>query len=152
MKKSIVFCLACVGFLVSGFNAIAQKEKGSALTYISASAKLTKVHTREELEKLGKIELTQLYMERIAILTELIPYMALHTKPGATLQEMGIPETPENKEHLEKEVKNKEAYLASVKETMDDIIPYADKTNIIWSILYFEEMILKADLHNSEQK
>jgi hypothetical protein len=121
-----------------------EKSKGSSMTYINAGAKISKYHTEEELKQLGKLELTQLYMERVAVITEVIPYLALHTKPGATLKEMGIPETELNKEHLEKEVKNKATYLTAVKNTLDDIIPYADKSNIIWSILFSEEIIKKA--------
>ncbi len=53
---------------------------------------------------------------------------------------MGIPETPLNLEHMQKEIKNKESYLIAVQNTLDDIVPYADKGNIIWAILYFEQM------------
>jgi hypothetical protein len=114
------------------------------MTYVNAEAKISVFHTEEDLKKMGKTELTQLYMERISVLTELIPYIALHSKPGATLKEMGIPETSINVGHLEKEVKNKANYLEAVKNTLDDIIPYADKVNIIWSILFCEDVIKKA--------
>lgn len=138
MKKifTVVFLLA-FGFSFA--------QKGAPQTYVSADAKVKKYHTRQELEQMGKLDLTQLYMERVAVITELVPYIALHTKPGATLREMGIPETKPNAEHLEKEIKNKSTYLSAVKETLDDIIPYADTKNIIWSILFFEEMIRTAE-------
>lgn len=140
---NLVLMIALTVFFMS--PAAAQKEKKAetkpSMTYVSPNAKLAKNYTKEELDKLGKIELTKIYMERISVITELVPYLALHTKPGATLAEMGIPETSENKDHLEKEVKNKDEYLQSVKTTLDDIIPYADKQNIIWSILFLEEMI-----------
>lgn len=122
-------------------SSFAQKKGGTQLTYVSSEAKVKKYHTREELEKLGKLELTELYMERVSVLTEVLPYIALHTTPGATLREMGIPETKQNLDHLDKEVKNKGTYLAAVDETLDDIIPYADTKNIIWSILFYEHMI-----------
>ncbi len=142
MKKIYLLLI----LIVSGFNSFSQSEKskGSSLTYVSADAKIAKFHTEEELKKLGKIELTELYMERVGVLTEILPYIALHTKPGATLKEMGIPETSLNVDHLEKEVKNKGNYLGAVRNTLDDIIPYADKTNIIWSIIFCEDIIKKA--------
>jgi hypothetical protein len=136
-------------FLSPFTGAFAQKNASTSLTYVSSTAKLSKTYTKEELEKLGKLELTAIYQERIAILTELLPYLALHSKPGASLAEMGIPQTSANVDHLEKEVKNKQEYLASVNETLDDIVPYADKQNIIWTILFFEEMITKSDYHNA---
>ena len=151
MKKNLlVFAL-----LSSATFCFAQKkEKGqkdaaipvtTTLTYVSADAKIEKFHTEEELKKLGKIELTNLYLERVKILTEIIPFLALHTKPGATLKEIGIPETETNIKHMEKEVTNKKNYLAAVNETLDDIIPFADKVNIIWSILLYEDIIKKAE-------
>jgi hypothetical protein len=121
------------------------KSASTPLTYVRADAKVKKYHTKEELEGMGKLDLTQLYMERVMVITELMPYIALHTKPGATLREMGIPETKPNLEHLEKEVKNKETYITAVDATLDDIIPYADTKNIIWSILFFEQIIRTAD-------
>ena len=78
----------------------------------------------------------------------MLPYLALHSKPGATLTDMSIPQTPANISHLEKEVKNKQVYIASVNETLVDIIPYADKQNIIWSILFFQDIILRSTNYN----
>jgi hypothetical protein len=148
MKTGLLNLSALIAlFFLFTIPALAQKkgDAKSSLTYVSPTAKLAKVYTKEDLDVLGKIELTKIYMERIAVVTELAPYLALHTKPGATLQDMGIPETADNKEHLEKEVKNKEVYLASVKTTLDDIIPYADKQNIVWAILFYQEMIERID-------
>jgi hypothetical protein len=143
MKKNFVLLLLAITMTEFAF---AQKDKNAvSMTYVNANAKITKYHTEEELKAMGKIELTQLYMARVSVITEIVPYLALHTKPGATLKEMGIPETGLNKEHMEKEVKNKATYLAAVQNTLDDIIPYADKGNIIWSILFFEDFIKKAE-------
>jgi len=144
MKKHIIIASLALSAITYA-SAQNNKSKTTTYTYVSADAKLTKYHTEDELKALGKLELTQLYMERIRVLTEITPYLALHSKPGATLKEMGIPETPLNVEHMEKEVKNKGTYLTAVQNTLDDIIPYADKTNIIWSILFFEEIIKKAE-------
>ncbi len=147
-KSSVIFLIAAViAFSISAvFAQDEKKSKNEKLpnTYVSPTAVLEKYHTQEELDKLGKIELTQIYMERIVVLTEVIPYLALHTKPGATLKEMGIPETRANIEHMENAVKSKKLYLEAVKNTLDDVIPYSDKTNIIQSIIFFEKMIKRA--------
>lgn len=150
MKKIIT--LACILLAGTAFAQKGEKSTGVASTYVSADAKVKKFHTKEELERMGKLDLTDLYMERVSILTELVPYIALHTKPGATLREMGIPETKLNLEHLDKEVKNKGVYLDAVKQTLDDIIPYADTKNIVWSILFFEEMIRIAETGEGDFK
>lgn len=140
MKTLFLF----TSILLTAIAGYAQKGSTQA-TYVSPTAKIEKFYTMDELKQLGKIELTNIYMERVVVVTEIIPYIALHTKPGATLKEMGIPETPANIEHVEKEVKNKGVYLSAVKNTLDDIIPYADKGNIIWAIMFMEDIIKKAD-------
>ena len=149
MKKNLLV-LALISVTTLAFSQKKEKKDAAApltttLTYVSANAKIEKFHTDEELKKLGKIELTTLYLERVKVLTEIIPFLALHTKPGATLKEIGIPETETNIKHMEKEVTNKKNYLGAVNETLDDIIPFADKVNIIWSILLYEEIIKKAE-------
>jgi hypothetical protein len=143
MKKNLIIITA----LLALFSNIANAQKGAKVepTYVSATAKVDKYYTEEELQKLGKLELTQIYMQRIVTLTEVMPYVALHPKPGATLTEMGIPSKTEQISHVEKANKNKQLYLAAVKDTLDDIVPYADKTNIIRSILFFEEVIKKTE-------
>lgn len=111
-------------------------------TYVSDNAYIDKYHNEVELEKLGKLELTKLYLERVAVLTEIIPYLALNKAPaGSGLDELGIPETKTNMSHLDREVRNKDAYLNAVQETMNDIIPYADKKNIVWCILFLEDTL-----------
>lgn len=137
---------------VAGVSYAQKPSAAATMTYVSPEAKVKKFHTREELEKMGKLDLTTLYMERVAVCTELLPYIALHTKPGATLREMGIPETKPNLEHLDKEVKNKANYLSAVKTTLDDIIPYADTKNIVWAILFFEDMIRVIDQGESKSQ
>ncbi|MDB5273610.1 MAG: hypothetical protein JWO58_1977, partial [Chitinophagaceae bacterium] len=118
MRGRIVTIIACSVVALSFVHTdiFAQKKKGSSdqptgTTYVSSTAVISKFHTEDELKAMGKIELTKLYMERIVVLTEIIPYVALKAKPGATLTEMGIPETPLNLEHMQKEIKNKESYL-----------------------------------------
>jgi uncharacterized membrane protein len=142
MKKLLFLSTLMTMFCHISF---AQKAGKLAPTYVSATAKVDKYYTEEELQKLGKLELTQIYMLRIATLTEVMPYVALHPRPGATLTEMGIPSKAEQLDHVEKANKNKSLYLNAVKDTLDDIVPYADKTNIIRSILFFEDVIKKTE-------
>jgi hypothetical protein len=79
-------------------------------------------------------------------LREIIPNIALSKNPpGATLHQLGNPETKTNISHLEDEVSNREEYILSVKETLHDIIPYADKKNIIWGIMFLEDTIHKVE-------
>ena len=151
MKK---FLLAVAVVFVSG-GAMAQQEGEPAkadvsdVTYVSKTATISKYHTQVELESLGKLELTELYMERVVVLSELTPYLALSFHPaGASLADLGIPSSKSNTAHMETEVKNKEAYIEHIRETLHDITPYADKENIIWCILFLEETIHKIEKSN----
>ena len=72
-------------------------------TYVEKEAKIEKYHNQAELEKMGKIELTNLYIERVKVLSEVLPYIALSKDPaGAKLEDLGIPETKPNIDDLEK--------------------------------------------------
>jgi hypothetical protein len=140
-----------VSFLVLSFCANAQADKNKSsqanpkhLSFVKEGIGLAKFHSEEELNVMNKLELTKLYMERVNYLVEVIPYLALHSQPGATFYDMSIPETPENVQHLAKEIKNKDAFLSSVKVTLKDIIPYSDKVSIVWCILFYENVIKKS--------
>lgn len=153
MKK----VLLVLGIVMCGLGGVfAQTEGESAgsantsdVTYVSKSATISKYHTQVELEAFGKLELTELYMERVIVLTEVTPYLALSFRPsGASLEDLGIPSSKSNTSHMEAEVKSKEAYITHIKETLHDITPYADKENIIWCILFLEETIHKIEKSN----
>ncbi len=153
MKRfvALVAVLFCAHGLFAQDNASSGSSSTSA-TYVSSNAKIDKYHTEAELDKMGKLELTEIYLERVSVVSEVLPYLALHRAPsGATLQEMGIPETKNNVSNLEKEVKNKNAYLETVKTTLHDIIPYADKRNIIWCILFLEDVLHQVEKAAKQQ-
>lgn len=148
MKSSllVVALLGIVSFSYGQKKEKSEKEElSSSLSYVSADAKIDKFHTEEELKKMNKSDLTTIYIQRSKVLIEILPYLALHTKPGATLKELGMPENATNIKHLEKEVVNKKNFLGAVSESLDDIIPFADKVNIIWSILLYEDIIKKVE-------
>lgn len=121
-----------------------KSSSGSSLTFVKAE-KITKFYTKEELNKLPKLDLLQIYKARLAYLIEVLPFISLHPEPGSTFHDMSIPETEANKAHLEKETKNQTEFIKSLNETLDDVIPYSEKVHLVWSILYFDEMIKKSD-------
>lgn len=150
LKLSIVFVLGLVSMFVmlsftknenapspSSYNLLG-KDTAHAFVKIK---KITKYYTKEELTAMPKLELIGIYKSRLAYLIEILPFLSLHPEPGATFNDMSIPETEINIAHLEKEAKNKADFVQSLNETLDDVIPYSEKTNIIWSIMYFDEMI-----------
>lgn len=87
-------------------------------------------YTKEELSKMTKTQLTSIYLGEI---TELLAYA-----PESPLQPGDMPDN----EHLAKELKkiNKSVISNAVvlKQNYKDIIPYADKQQIIEGILYLQ--------------
>jgi hypothetical protein len=87
-------------------------------------------YTKEELSKMTKTQLTSIYLGEI---TEMLAYAA-----ESPLQ---LGDMPDN-EHLQKELKkiNKSVISNAVvlKQNYKDIIPYADKQQIIEGILYLQ--------------
>jgi hypothetical protein len=149
LKLSIVFVLGLVSmFVMLSFRknerpvspTSTQLGNDTAHAFVKV-AKITKYYTKEELNALPKLELIKIYKTRLSYLIEILPFLSLHPEPGATFNDMSIPETDVNIAHLEKEAKNKSEFVRSLNETLDDVIPYSEKTNIVWSILYFDEMI-----------
>ncbi|MGN6646627.1 MAG: hypothetical protein ACTHJT_08855 [Cytophaga sp.] len=152
LKLFIVFVLGLVSMfaLLSFTNENVKEPAFTKIGNDTAHAfvkipKITKFYTKGELDKMQKLELIDIYKSRLAYLIETLPFLSLHPEPGATFKDMSIPETEINIAHLDKEAKNREDFIRSLNETLDDVIPYSEKTNIVWSILYFEEMIKKAN-------
>jgi hypothetical protein len=139
--RKIIFVILLFIFLISGKTFCQNKSKDVSL--INNLALIQKYHTIDELNTKAKGELIMLYKERFKVLTFILPYSALSTKPGTTLKELGIPENSENKSLLEKENKTSESFAEAVNVSLDNFIAYADKPNIVWSILFFEDTIRK---------
>jgi hypothetical protein len=134
MKKKIT--LLCSFVLITSFGAMAQKVGPKSI--ISTSAAIRKFYDVKELKALQKGELIELYIERVKVLNNTLPYIALASKPGITMVDIGIPDSPENAKALDLQ---KDATSAFVEKTISfqrTYLPFCDKTILISSILYFE--------------
>jgi len=147
MKNYSKVLLVLVAILfVSVGNISAQSKNKTELTLVNSKSIITKYYTIEELTVLSKGDLINIYKDRFRVLINLMPYCALSTKPGATLKDLGIPENTDNKTLIEKEAKSMEVFDQYVNTSLDNFIAYADKNNIVWAILFFEETIRKISL------
>lgn len=94
-----------------------------------------KLYTLEDLAPKGKLSLTKIYLDQVALLSSILPNTAFS-------QINDIPDnsfTRDKWKHI-----NKSSYRRSkvITETYKDLIPYADKRDIIDSIMYLQEVIL----------
>lgn len=140
MKKILLAFL-----LITTSLGFAQKKA----TLISSSASINKFHTLNELHHINKGELTTLYEERLKVLLELLPYIGLANQPNTSFKELGIPESNDNLNQLKEQEKSRDKFRESVDKSLNIFIAYADTENLKWAILFYEEIIKKANLGNN---
>jgi len=96
---------------------------------------------KSELDGMQKGQLLELYKERIKVLVNILPYIALTNKPGMTMTDVGIPDTAENNKALDAQQANTLEFVNATLDFQSLMTPYADKGNLVSSILYYESML-----------
>ncbi|SDT07898.1 hypothetical protein [Winogradskyella sediminis] len=135
--KSTLFC--ALFFLMISVS-FAQK-KGESQSIISGKVNIAKYHSREDLKRMKKGELLDLYIERIEVIVNILPNIAFATKPGVTMENLGIPDTKDNKKALEDNIDASTSYFDSTMEFQKKILPYSDTTDLIAAILFYESTL-----------
>jgi len=134
----IFFLVLCIGF--------AQKKKKEPKYMIDGKVNITKYHNYEDLSNMPKGKLLELYSERIEVIVNILPNIAFATKPGVTMDNLGIPETKDNVKALEANREASVEYFDSTIEFQKKILPYSDTRDLIAAILFYEETL--KSLHN----
>ncbi|MFN8397903.1 MAG: hypothetical protein U0176_25015 [Bacteroidia bacterium] len=94
------------------------------------------------LEQMGKLELARIYVTQCSKLNMLLPYIPFNQKGDAvSLAGMGIPDTKDNNEFIKKLDSSGGSYNETLDGTLNIIVPYADKADIIKSILFLQSTI-----------
>ncbi|WP_370391266.1 hypothetical protein [uncultured Winogradskyella sp.] len=132
--------LLCSIFVLMISFSYAQKNKSSQ-SIISGKVNISKYHSREELDKLPKGALLDLYIERIEVIVNILPNIAFATKPGVTMASLGIPETKDNKRALKENIEASSTYFDKAVEFQRKILPYSDTSDLIAAILFYEETL-----------
>ena len=138
MKTKFTLFIA-VFFLMINMS-FAQK-KNESQSIISGKVNISKYHSREELNKMPKGDLLVLYIERIEVIVNILPNIAFATKPGVTMESLGIPETKDNKKALEENIEASTTYFDSTIEFQKKILPYSDTSDLIAAILFYESTL-----------
>jgi hypothetical protein len=132
--------------LMSGIGFAQGKNEPQSI--ISGKVSIAKYHDRDELEKMQKGELLDLYNERIEVIVKILPNIAFATKPGVTMTSLGIPDTKENRKALEDNIQASKTYFDSTIEFQRKVLPYSDKSNLISAILFYEETLKSLHTYN----
>ncbi len=121
-------------------SAFAQK-KNDPKSIISKDAMIKKYHNIEELQRMQKGQLLDLYIERMETLSNILPYIAFATKPGVTMSTLGIPNNNDNRKALENQIENTNNYIEESIAFQNVMLPYSDTRNLMRAILFYEEIM-----------
>ncbi|WP_282042648.1 hypothetical protein [Winogradskyella flava] len=125
-----------------------KKKKKLSQSIISGNVRISKYHSREQLDAMSKGELLGLYIERIEVIINILPNIAFATKPGVTMKSLGIPETKDNKKALEDNIEATDNYFESAVEFQTKILPYSDTNDLIAAILFYESTLKALHTYN----
>ncbi len=135
--KTIFFGL----FFLISINFVSAQDKKNTQSIISTTATIKKYHDLKELQSFKKGELLDLYIERINVLVKTLPYIALATKPGVTLDDLGIPNDNDNRKTLSEQDKITNEFLETTVAFQRKMTPYSDTKNLIAAILFYENTL-----------
>lgn len=140
MKGKIILVSIFFIFFASSISA-QTKNTNAPKSIISKTASIKQYYDQKQLKTMQKGELLELYIERIKVLVNTLPYIALATKSGVSMVDVGIPNDSENKKSFETQEKGTIDFLELTVEFQRKILPYADKTNLIAAILFYESTL-----------
>ncbi|MDQ5928435.1 MAG: hypothetical protein QG594_209 [Bacteroidota bacterium] len=138
MKGKFLFLSLVVLLTTIGAKAQPAEESRSI---ISTTASIKNFYSLADLKQKKKGELLDLYIERIKVLVKTLPYIALVTKPGITMKDVGIPTDSKNKKIFDLQSTSTESYIETTVEFQKQLMPYADTSNIIAAILFYEQTL-----------
>ncbi|MCB9230268.1 MAG: hypothetical protein H6581_01275 [Bacteroidia bacterium] len=137
MMKKILIALSIL--LVMGGVVSAQPAGGTI--------ERSEIFTVGDLDKLGKLQLTKIYIDQVQKLNLLIPYVPFNQKGEAVaLTNMGIPNTKDNNAFIKKLDVSCSDHNQAIDSTMANVVPYADKPDIIKAILFIQDVIQRIEL------
>jgi hypothetical protein len=130
------------------FAGLGYAQRGEPESIISGKVSIAKYHDREELDRMQKGQLLELYNERIEVIVNILPNIAFATKPGVTMTTLGIPDTKENRKALEDNKQASKTYFDSTIDFQKRVLPYSDKSNLISAILFYEQTLKSLHTYN----
>ena len=133
--------LLCFGLIFLASNTIHSQKRKAPKSIIIDAVDIKKYHNIDELERMPKGDLLILYKERVSSLVKILPYIAFATKPGVTMESLGIPKDGDNRKALDNQHNETEAYIETTMEFQDILLPYSDTNKLVAAILFYEETL-----------
>lgn len=145
--KIIFFSIVMLLIVTKGF---AQSKSNMPKSIINTNASIRTYYDDKTLKTLSKGELVELYIERMKVVVKILPNIALATKPGVTMTDLGIPDNTDNKKALEAATEATQTYVDASVEFLRKMLPYSDKGQLVNAILYYEQTL--KSLHDFDQQ
>jgi len=98
-----------------------------------------------DLEVLDKIDLTKIYVAKLNKLSSITPYIPFGELQPKNPSELRIPATSINEKAMDSYSKTIQAYNQDSDAALSNLIPYADKKDIMDAIIFMQEMIAKIE-------
>lgn len=149
MKNILILATALL--LFGSTDAFAQPKAVKARSIISAGSSIRTYNERKALEGMLKGELIELYKERVRILINILPNIALASKPGISLVDIGVPDTNENKKALEDHQLAANTFLTETVQFQTNMLAFSDKVNLINCILFYENVLKQLNVLNDTE-
>lgn len=145
--KIIFFSIVMLALTSKGF---AQSKPNMPKSIVSTSAAIRTYYDDKALKAMSKGELVELYIERMKVIVKILPHIALATKPGVTMSDLGIPDDAENRKALDLETEATQTYLEITVNYLRKMLPYSDKNQLVTMILFYEQTL--KSLHEVEHQ
>ena len=140
MKGKIIF-FGIFMLALSSTKCVAQAKPNMPKSIISTTASIRTYYDDKTLKALSKGELVELYIERMKVVVKILPNIAMATKPGVTMTDLGIPDSPENKRSLDLEGEATQTYLDITVDFLRKMLPFCDKGQLVSAILFYEQTL-----------
>lgn len=150
-SKSMKAKYLVLSFFFFTAGTLFSQNKSVPKSIIKQNASILKFYDKKELQSMQKGQLLVLYVERTKTLIKTLPYIALASKPGVTMVDLGIPFTSENISLLDTQHDATDKFLDITTEFQKGMLPYSDKENLIKAILFYESVLKQMHELNEQE-
>jgi hypothetical protein len=99
-----------------------------------------------DLEKLDKLQLTDIYTAKLKRLQDLLPYLPFQKLEPQAPNDLRIPSTQSNDKGMKNLRESRQEYHETATDALTGLIPYANKDDLIGAILLLQNFINKLEL------
>jgi hypothetical protein len=143
MKKQLFAIVAMITISIASFG---QTSNLGSVSHLAKDQNTRYVYSQDTLAQMNKLELTEIYLQQVQSLNNILPYASFNIK-GQTngVKQIDIPKSKYTSSKRSKVSEIAKHYNETVNENLNEIIPYSDKIEIIKGILFVQEMINRLD-------